>query len=261
VARVGNRHVAWGPERLCPWERPVGKRDSQEGEAFPDGRGRLDGGSSRHDSETSDAQVASINRHQDTTIQGEPKASMTRDTRQTPLRNPLADAGTSSGDWHVLWTRSHSEQLVHDQLADRGFHVFFPTMQTWVRRHGMRYRATVPMFPGYFFLRHRMDPHSYLEICQTRALVKVLGEGWDRLAVIPEQEIDAIRTLHVSRLPAAPHAYLQTGQRVRVIAGLLAGSEGILLRTNPGKGLFVISIHLLQRSVAVEIDCTLVVPA
>ena len=186
---------------------------------------------------------------------------MARDTRQTPQRNPLADAGTSSGTWHVLWTRSHSEQLVHDQLADRGFHVFFPTMQTWVRRHGMRYRATVPMFPGYFFLRHRMDPHSYLEICQTRGLVKILGEGWERPAVVPEREIDAIHALHASGLPAAPHAYLRTGQRVRVVGGLLAGAEGILLRTNPGKGLFVISVNLLQRSVAVEIDCTLVVAA
>ena len=187
--------------------------------------------------------------------------SMTPDTRHTPQHNTLADSEPGSGNWHVLWTRSHSEQLVHDQLVERGFHVFFPTMETWIRRHGMRHRATVPMFPGYFFLRHRMDQQSYLEIHQTRGLVRILGEGWDRLAVVPEREIDAIRTLQASRLPAAAHAYLQTGQRVRVVGGLLAGSEGILLRTNPGKGLFVISVNLLQRSVAVEIDCTLVVAA
>ena len=188
-------------------------------------------------------------------------SSMTSDTRHTPQHNTLADSEPGSGNWHVLWTRSHSEQLVHDQLADRGFHVFFPTLETWIRRHGMRHRATVPMFPGYFFLRHRMDQQSYLAIYQTRGLVRILGEGWDRLAVVPEREIDAIRALQASRLPAAPHAYLQTGQRVRVVGGLLAGSEGFLLRTNPGKGLFVISVNLLQRSVAVEIDCTLVVAA
>jgi len=188
-------------------------------------------------------------------------ASMTRDTRPTPQRTTLTDSKPDSADWHVVWTRSHSEQLVHDQLTDRGFHVFFPTLETWVRRHGMRHRATVPMFPGYLFLCHRMDSHSYLTICQARGLVKVLGERWNRLAVVPEPEIDAIRALHVSRLPAAPHAYLKTGQRVRVVGGLLAGSEGILVRTNPGKGVFVISVHLLQRSVAVEIECTLVVPA
>jgi transcription antitermination factor NusG len=151
--------------------------------------------------------------------------------------------------------------MVHDQLANRGFQVFFPTMDTWVRRRGMRHRANVPMFPGYCFLRHPLDQQSYVAICQTRGLVRVLGEGWERPAVVPEREIDAIRSLCASRLPAVRHAYLQAGQRVRVTGGLLAGSEGILLRTHPSKGLFVISVHLLQRSVAVEIDCTLVVPA
>jgi transcription termination/antitermination protein NusG len=187
--------------------------------------------------------------------------SMTPDTRQTLHGNTLPDSKPRSGDWHVLWTRSHSEQLVHNQLADRGFQVFFPTIETWSRRRGMRHRTTVPMFPGYLFVCRRMDQQSYIEVSQTRGLVRILGESWDRLAVVPEPEIQAIRALHASRLPATPHSYLQTGQRVRIIGGLLAGIEGILLRTHPGKGLFVISVHLLQRSVAVEIDCTLVAPA
>ena len=37
--------------------------------------------------------------------------------------------------------------------------------------------------------------------------------------------------------------------------------EGILVRTKPSKGLVVLSVELLQRSVAVEVDCTWVTPA
>jgi transcription antitermination factor NusG len=125
----------------------------------------------------------------------------------------------------------------------------------------MRHRATVPMFAGYLFLHYRMDPQSYIEVCQSRGLVKILGEAWDRLAVVPECEIETIRKLHTSRLPAAPHPYMRVGQRVRVVDGLLAGAEGILLRIKANKGLFVISVDLLRQSVAVEIDCTQVVPA
>lgn len=184
---------------------------------------------------------------------------MTQETQQ--LDSTIASPDAAPAAWYALWTRSHGEQLVHDQLAARSFDVFLPTLDTWVRRRGMRHHATVPMFAGYLFLHHRMDRESYLEICETRGLVKLLGESWDHLATVPESEVEAIRKLHASKLPAKAHPYLQAGQRVRVIGGLLVGAEGILLRMNPNKGLFVISVALLQRSVAVEIDCTLVAPA
>jgi transcription termination/antitermination protein NusG len=186
---------------------------------------------------------------------------MTQQTQAAQQLNELNNSATTSPRWHALWTRSHSEQLVHDQLANRGFQVFLPTIETWVRRRGMRHRATVPMFNGYLFLHHQMTPQSYVEVSQTRGLVKLLGESWDHLAVVPERDVEAVRRLHASKLPATPHPYLQKGQHVRVVGGLLAGAEGILLRMNPNKGLFVISVDMLQRSVAVEIDCTLVVPA
>jgi transcription antitermination factor NusG len=48
---------------------------------------------------------------------------------------------------------------------------------------------------------------------------------------------------------------------VRIVRGPLAGVEGILLQTKATKGLLVLSIELLQRSVAVEVDCTAVVAA
>jgi len=56
------------------------------------------------------------------------------------------------------------------------------------------------------------------------------------------------------------HPYLRAGERVRIVQGLLEGVEGILIRTKPERGLVVVSVHLLQRSVAVEIDCALVAP-
>jgi len=166
-----------------------------------------------------------------------------------------------SAKWHVLWTRSHSEQMVHDQLAAKGFQLFLPRIDTWARRNGTRYRTSVPMFPGYMFVHHIMDKYSYIEVRKTTGLVKLLGEQWDRLAIVPDREIEAIQKIYQSRLPALPHPYLREGQRVRITGGLLTGAEGILVRNKPNKGLLVLSIHLLQRSVAVEVDCTVVEPA
>jgi transcription antitermination factor NusG len=106
-----------------------------------------------------------------------------------------------------------------------------------------------------------MDKAGYIEMRKTPGLVKLLGEQWDRLAIVPDREIQAIQKIHQSRMPALHHPYLREGQRVRLTGGLLADVEGILLRTKPNKGLLVVSVDLLQRSVAVEVDCTLVVPA
>ena len=163
--------------------------------------------------------------------------------------------------WYVLWTRSHCEQQVHDQLAAKGFDLFLPMIAVWSRRNGVRHRANVPMFPGYLFFNHTMDGTSYIELRKARGLVKILGEAWDRLAIVPESEIMTIQKVHGAGLSVQLYPYLQEGQRVRITDGLLAGAEGILLKTKPNKGLLVVSINLLQRSVAVEIDCALVSPA
>ena len=158
--------------------------------------------------------------------------------------------------WYALYTKSHCEQLVYEQLAAKGLHLFLPKMQVWSQRAGVRHRIAVPMFPSYLFLHSPVDSTIYLEVRQARGLVRILGQGWDRLAVVPEEEIHAVYTVLRSRLPSHPHPYLREGQRVRVRRGLLSGVEGILLGGKANKGRLVLSVELLQQSVAVEVDCS-----
>jgi len=188
----------------------------------------------------------------------------------TTVIPPFQDAGVvHAGDvhaspalaWHALWTRSHCEQLVHDQLAVKGFALFLPKIDQWSRRGGVRRLIRVPLFPGYVFLRGAMDKASYVELLKARGLVQVLGERWDRLATIPDGEIDAIQRIVGARVPTLPYPYLREGQRVRITQGPLADVEGILVRTKPNRGLLVVSVDLLRRSVAAHVDCTWVVPA
>lgn len=162
--------------------------------------------------------------------------------------------------WYVLWTRSNSERLVADQLAAKGFTIFLPTLDVWTRRGAERRVTRVPMFPGYVFLHHALDKWSDVEVRKARGLVTILGDAWDRRAVVPPAEVDGLRRVGEARLPAVAHAWVREGQRVRIVRGPLADVEGILLRTKPGKGLLVLSIELLHRSIAVEVDCTLARP-
>lgn len=163
--------------------------------------------------------------------------------------------------WHVLWTRSHCEAQVASQLVARGFHPFLPTLDTWSRRRGLRHLVHVPMFPGYLFLNDALDKDRHVEVRKTRGVVKILGDGWARPAVVPDNEVEALRKLNCARLPAVAHPYLAEGRRVRIVGGPLKDVEGILLQFKPLHGLLVLSVELLRRSVAVEVDCTLVEPA
>ena len=183
-----------------------------------------------------------------------------RDLKPRGRDNPLPELLEPQPDvyWYALYTRSHSEQLVYDQLTVKGFAAFLPRMEVWSRRGGVRHRIAVPMFPGYLFLHHGMDKVSFIEICKARGLVRILGERWDRLSIVPEPEIEAIKRVLGAQLPILPHPYLREGQRVRITTGPLAGVEGILVQMMPTKGLLVLSIDLLRRSIAVEIDATMV---
>jgi transcription antitermination factor NusG len=177
-----------------------------------------------------------------------------------PLRtNP--DSTSPTPPWYALWTHSHCEQLVHDQLVSRGFDVFLPKIDAWSRRRQVKHRISVPMFPGYLFLSRSMDRASYIEVVNARGLVRILGERWDNLFPVPHEQIEAIQRVLKTATPVLPYPYLRMGQRVRITKGPLADVEGILVRSKPNKGLLVLSVDLIRRGVAVQVDCTMVTAA
>ena len=178
----------------------------------------------------------------------------------------LKDAGLEAGGsaaavaaeprWYALWTKSHCERLVHEQIVARGFCAFLPEIDVWSRRSAVRRLVSEPMFPGYLFLRHAMNKAAYIEVVKARGLVRILGEQWDQLHAVSDGEIAAIQRVLTARVPVLPFPFLQHGRRVRITRGPLADVEGILVETKPDKGLLVLSVDLLRRSVAVEVDCT-----
>jgi transcription termination/antitermination protein NusG len=173
-----------------------------------------------------------------------------------------ADAGVIVGEsaaaWYAIWTKSNCERLVAQQLSAKGFAPFLPEMPTRSRRNGKSHFVPLPMFPGYLFLRHSMEKSSYIEILKARGIVRILEGGWNRLTPLADDEVESIQRLIDSGVPVFPHVYFRQGDRVRVVEGPLAGVEGIFLRDKPHKGRLVVSVNLLQTSVAVEVDCAFV---
>jgi|SRR5690606_10767006 len=163
--------------------------------------------------------------------------------------------------WHVIWTRSNCESLVTEQLQQKGYDVFLPMVTEWMRNEKGRYAVRVPMFRSYVFVHQAIGRHEYLDICKTRGVVTILGQRWDRLASVEEEQVNSIRLAVQSSLPCRPHPYLKAGDPVRIVRGPLVNAEGVFMQSDEERGVFVISIDLLQRSIAVQVDCMDIAPA
>lgn len=127
---------------------------------------------------------------------------------------------------------------------------FLPLYASVRRWKDRRVELDLPLFPGYVFVRMALGDR--LRVQQVPGVARlVVFDGMP--APLPEQEIDALRASLATGVRAEPHPFLRAGQRVRVKRGVLAGMEGVLLRRK-GSLRLVISIELIQRSVAVDAD-------
>jgi transcriptional antiterminator NusG len=161
--------------------------------------------------------------------------------------------------WYAVWTKSHCERLVFDQLAAKGFKAFLPEIGMWSKRQGRMHVVPAPLFPGYLFVRDQMDKHAYIEMLKVRGVVRILEDGWNRLTPIPTQEVESVERVLQAKVPVFRHA-LHEGDHVRVKDGPLAGVEGVFVQDKPNTGRLIVSVGLLGRGIAVEVDGTSVTP-
>jgi transcription antitermination factor NusG len=156
--------------------------------------------------------------------------------------------------WFALQVRARYEQGVADHLDGKGYELFLPLYKCRKRWSDRIKEVEAPLFPGYIFCR--LNPLDRLPILKTPGVIQVVGINRTPTAV-DEHEIQAIQAMVASGIPNQPWPFLATGDRVRIESGPLSGLEGILIEFK-GNHRLVLSVTLLQRSVAVEIDSAFV---
>jgi len=165
-------------------------------------------------------------------------------------------AGTASERWFALQVRTRWEGSTAVLLSGKGYQTLLPTYKTKKRGHGRLRDGSAPLFPGYVFCQ--FDAQNRLPVLITPGVIAVVGRGRVPLPV-DDTEIAGIQTLVASGLPAEPWPYLELGQRIRIESDALKGLEGILINIK-GNHRIVVSVSLLRRSVALEVDRSSVVP-
>jgi transcription antitermination factor NusG len=158
-----------------------------------------------------------------------------------------------SSHWYAAYTCTHHEKRVAQQLDERQVENFLPLYRSVRRWKDRRKELQLALFPGYVFVRMDiMDIRDRLRVLQLPGIVNFVCFG-GAPAPLLDGEIETLRQGVADPMRIAPHPYLKVGRRVRVEDGPFAGLEGILVRRRDGCRV-VVSIDLLMRSVAVEVD-------
>jgi len=161
--------------------------------------------------------------------------------------------------WYCLYTRSRHEEAVFQRLTDKKMNAFFPKLEAWSRRKDRKKKIQKALFTGYLFVNENLTHHNWLEILKTPGVVKILGNETGPIPV-PEIQIESIKRILDGKAAVSPFPYLKEGQLVRIVHGPLKDCEGYLLKVKEGREKLIISIDLLKRSVAVEIEGASVEP-
>jgi len=152
--------------------------------------------------------------------------------------------------WYAAYTCANHEKRVAAELQARSVEQFLPLYSSARKWKDRRVSLELPLFPGYVFVRLAL--RDRLSVLQIPSVVRLVGFN-GQPTPMPDPEMEALRSGLSKRLRAEPHPYLVVGRRVRIKAGPFAGLEGILRRKKSNLRV-VISLELIQRSVAVDVD-------
>lgn len=156
----------------------------------------------------------------------------------------------AAGAWFAAQVWAGRERASADHLRCRGYDVLLPEYCEYRRWSDRVKKTDKALFTGYVFCRLNGDVFG--KVLTAPYVIRIVGDGEGPLP-ISDDEIDAIQRLVKAGVQSEPYPYLRMGERVRIAAGPLTGTEGVLLRAK-GRHRLVLSISLLQRSVALEVD-------
>ncbi len=153
--------------------------------------------------------------------------------------------------WYAVYTKSRHEKRIKEQLDSQSLESFLPLYEAVHRWKDRRVLVSLPLFPGYLFIRMVLPEHRK-PVVTVPGVVNLVGRPGCPTP-IEDHEIEALRLCSDRGQSMMPHPYLTVGRLVRVSHGPLADMEGILVRRK-GKSRLILSVKLIARAVAIEVD-------
>ncbi len=161
--------------------------------------------------------------------------------------------------WFAVQTRPRHEKKVSAELHEKGVSAFLPLVSR-TRQWSDRSRVVeMPLFPQYVFVRIAQTLQTRVSVLRTNGVTNFVGTRGIGVP-IPDEQIERVQTVVARGIPVTPHSFLNVGKRIRIRGGALDGLQGILTAVN-GDQTLVVSVELIQRSIAIRIAGFSVEPA
>ncbi|OQY13261.1 MAG: transcriptional antiterminator [Desulfobacteraceae bacterium 4572_19] len=155
-------------------------------------------------------------------------------------------------NWYVLHTRSKFENVVNDSLLKKSMESFLPKIKVRSKRKDRKAIISVPLFPGYVFIKTSIRADIHLNILKTVGVVRFLGFNAGP-APVPEDSIESLKIMVTAQMPITTGSQFKKGEKVIVTRGALSGTIGFFARYG-GVGRIVINIDVLGQFAAVDIS-------
>jgi transcription antitermination factor NusG len=152
--------------------------------------------------------------------------------------------------WYAVWVRSRHEKTVSEILHAKGFETFLPLYRSRRRWSDRIQEIEAPLIPGYVFCR--FDVSHRLPILTTPGIVHIVGTG-KTPEPVDQWEMQSLITAFRAGFHLQLWPFLKIGNRVMIEEGPLRSLEGVLV-TIKGQDKLILSVSLLQRSIAVTVD-------
>ena len=156
-------------------------------------------------------------------------------------------------NWYAVQTRARNEKAISERLQEQGLTTFLPLVTEVRRWSDRKKKVELPLFSCYVFVKLAFGNNDErMRVYRTNGVFRIVSMRGEAMP-IPEEQIDALRTVVTQQVPWSPHPFLKIGQRVRIRGGSLEGVEGVLLSRN-GDRTLIISVDAIQRSLAVRVE-------
>jgi transcription elongation factor/antiterminator RfaH len=155
--------------------------------------------------------------------------------------------------WYAVQTRARNEKVISERLQEQGLTTFLPLVSEIRRWSDRKKKVELPLFSCYVFVKLvASNNDDRMRVYRTNGVFRIVSMRGEAIP-IPDEQIEALRTVVTQQVAWSAHPFLKIGQRVRIRGGSLDGLEGVLLSRN-GDRTLVISVDAIQRSLAVRVE-------
>ena len=161
--------------------------------------------------------------------------------------------------WYAVRTKPRCEAFAEANLQRLGVEVFLPMLMEGKPMSMVDRKSTMPLFPGYLFVRCAM-PAEYRAVCYARGVKDVVSFGAGP-SIVDDSIIDSIKGQAVDGIIEIAIGTLVPGKAVRIHEGPLCGLDTVFEKKLNGASRVVLLLKALSYQARVVIDLRGVVNA